>query len=65
MVTSELQPEVHKWEVHKWLKIALNGVRLPKFELAFVVADKDDGKRFTATFWASVILRMCRELHGL
>ena len=30
-----------------------------------VVAEKDDGKRFTATFRAGVILRMRRELRGL
>jgi len=41
-----------------WLKIALNAVRLPKFEPVIVVAEKDDGKRFTATFRAGVILRM-------
>jgi len=29
-----------------------------------VVAEKDHGKRFTATFRAGVILRMCRELRG-
>jgi len=45
-----------------WLKIALNAVRLPKFEPVIVVAD---GKRFTATFRAGVILRMRRELRGL
>ena len=48
-----------------WLKIALNAVRLPKFEQVIVVAEKDDGKRFTATFRAGVILRMRREPHGL
>ena len=37
-----------------WLKIALNAVRLPKFEQVIVVAEKDDGKRFTATFRAGV-----------
>ena len=46
-------------------KIALNAVRLPKFEPVIVVAEKDDGKRFTATFRAGVILRMRRELRGL
>jgi len=30
-----------------------------------VVAEKDDGKRFTATFRAGVILHMRRELRGL
>jgi len=44
-----------------WLKIALNAVRLRKCELAIVVAEKDHGKRFTATFRAGVIL----ELRGL
>ena len=29
------------------------------------MAEKDDGKRFTATFWAGMILRMRRELRGL
>jgi len=48
-----------------WLKIALNAVILPKFEQVIVVAEKDDGKRFTAMFWAGVILRMRRELRGL
>ena len=67
-----------------WLKkkLALNAVRLPKFELVIVVgkivvgkiqflereivvAKKDEGKRFTATFRAGVILRMRRELRGL
>ena len=48
-----------------WLKIALNAVRLPKFELVIVVAEKDHGKRFTATFRAGVILRMRRQLRGL
>ena len=48
-------------------KIALNAdaVRLPKFEPVIVVAEKDHGKRFTATFRAGVILRMRRELRGL
>ena len=35
-----------------WLKIALNAVRLPKFEPVIVVDEKDHGKRFTATFRA-------------
>ena len=48
-----------------WLKIALNAVRLPKFEQVVVVAEKDHGKRFTATFRAGVILRIRRELRGL
>ena len=48
-----------------WLKIALNAVRLPKFEPVIVVAAKDHGKRFTATFRVGVILRMRRELRGL
>ena len=51
-----------------WLKIALNAVRLPKFEPVYginMVAEKDEGKRFTATFRAGVILRMRRELRGL
>ena len=30
-----------------------------------MVAEKDDGKTFTATFRAGVILRMRLELHGL
>ena len=30
-----------------------------------MVAEKDHGKRFTETFGAGVILRMCRELRGL
>ena len=47
-----------------WLKIALNAVRLSKFEPVIVVAEKDRGKRFTA-FRAGVILRMRRELRGL
>ena len=47
------------------VKIALNAVRLPKFEPVIVVAEKDHGKRFTATFRAGVILRMRRELRGL
>ena len=34
---------------------ALNAVRLPKFEPFIVVAEKDHGKRFTATFRAGVI----------
>ena len=48
-----------------WLKIALNAVRLPKYEPVIVVAEKDHGKRFTATFRAGVILRMGSELRGL
>jgi len=37
MTMSELQPEIHKWPFLSmrseiWLKIALNAVRLPKFE---------------------------------
>jgi len=40
-----------------WLKIALNDVRLPKFEPVIVVAEEDHGKRFTPTFRAGVILR--------
>ena len=48
-----------------WLKIALNAVRLPKFEPVSVVAEKDHGKRFAATFRAGVILRMRKELRGL
>jgi len=43
-----------------WLKITLNAVRLPKFEPVkgnIVVAEKDRGKRFTATSRAGVILR--------
>ena len=28
-----------------WLKIALNAVRLPKFEPVIVVAEKDHGRR--------------------
>ena len=48
-----------------WLKIALNADILPKFEPVIVVAEKDHGKRFTARFWAGVILRMRRELRGL
>jgi len=51
--------------VNIWLKIALNAVRLPKFEQVIVVAEKDDGKRFTATFRAGVILRIRTELRGL
>ena len=46
-------------------KIAVNAVRLPKFEPVIVVAEKDHGKRFRATFRAGVILRMRRELCGL
>ena len=46
-------------------KIALNAVRLPKFEPVIVVAEKDHGIRFRATFRAGVILRMRRELRGL
>jgi len=38
-----------------WLKIALNAARLPKFEPVIVVAEKDHGKRFTATFRAGVV----------
>jgi len=30
-----------------------------------VVAEKDEGKRFTVTFRAGVILRMRRQLRGL
>jgi len=48
-----------------WQKIALNAVRLPKFEPVIVVAEKDHGKRFTATLRAGVILRMRRGLRGL
>ena len=48
-----------------WLKIALNAVRLPKFEPVIMVDEKDHGKRFTAPFRAGVILRMRRELSGL
>ena len=48
-----------------WLEIALNAVRLPKFEPVIVVDEKDHGKRFTATFRTGVILRMRRELRGL
>jgi len=48
-----------------WLKIALNAVRLPKFEPVIVVDEKDHRKRFTATFRAGVILRMRRQLSGL
>jgi len=36
---------------------ALNAVRLPKFEPVIVVAEKDHGKRFMATFRAGLILR--------
>ena len=57
--------EVHTWPFLRLLKIALNAVRLPKFEPFIVVAEKDHGKRFTATFQAGVILRMRRELRGL
>ena len=46
-----------------WLKIALNAVRLQKFEPVIVVAEKDHGKRFRATFRAGVILRMRRNAH--
>jgi len=50
-------------------KIVLNAVRLPKFEPVtgrdIVVAEKDHGKRFTATFRVGVILRMRRELRGV
>ena len=49
-------------------KIALNAVRLPKFEPVNGISwspKKDHGKRFTATFRAGVILRMRRELRGL
>ena len=48
-----------------WLKVVLNAVTLPKFEAIqgeIVVAENDDGKKFTATFNADVILRMRREL---
>jgi len=49
--------------------IALNAVRLPKFEpvngISCMVAEKDEGKRFTATFRDGVILRMRRQLRGL
>ena len=48
-----------------WLKIALNAVRLPKFEPVIVVAEKDHGIRFGATFLTGVILVIRRELHGL
>jgi len=50
-------------------KNALNVVRLPKFGpvngISCMVAEKDHGKRFTATFRAGVMLRMRRELRGL
>ena len=48
-------------------KIAINSVRLPKFEPVngILVAEKDEGKRFTATFRAGVILRTCKELRGI
>ena len=46
-------------------KIALNAVRLPKFEPVIVIAERDHGKRFTATFRAGVILHMHRELRSL
>ena len=48
-------------------KIAINAFLLPKFEPVIVVAEKDHGKRFRATFRAGVILRMRmrRELRGL
>ena len=32
------------------MKIWLNAVRLPKFERVIVVAEKDHGKRFRATY---------------
>jgi len=48
-----------------WLKIALNAVRMPKFEPVIVVAEKDHGKRFTTTFRAGVILRMRRAAWSL
>ena len=48
-----------------WLKIALSAVTLPKFEPVMIVAEKDNGKIFTATFGAGMILRIRRELHGL
>ena len=49
------------------LKIALNAVKLPKFEAVnaqreIVVAENDGGKTFTSSFKADVILRMRREL---
>jgi len=34
-------------------------------QIAIVVAEKDHGKRFTATFQAGVILPMRKELRGL
>ena len=49
-------------------KIALNAVRVPKFEPVNGMSwspEKDHCKRFTATFRAGVILRMRRELRGL
>ena len=38
-----------------------NAVRLPKCEPVIVVAEKDYGKRVTATFRAGVILRIRRQ----
>ena len=66
----QITPEVHKWAFLRMrsknmAKIALNAVRLPKFEPVIVVAEKDHDKRFTATFRSDVILRMRRELRGL
>ena len=48
-------------------KIALNAVRLPKFEPVNGISwsPRKNGKRFTATFRARVILRTRRELRGL
>ena len=46
-------------------KIALNAVKLPKFEAVNVVAEYDGGKRVTAAFKTNVISRMRRELCGL
>ena len=46
-------------------KNAINAVRLSKFEQVIVVAEKDDGKRFTAKFRAGVIFRLRRKLRGL
>ena len=47
-------------------KIALNAVRLPKFEAVNgMVVENDDGKRFTARLNGDVILRMRRTLCDL
>jgi len=73
MMMSELQPELHKWPFLRMRRenMAKNCPKCCQIAKIctgsrdIVVAEKEHGKRFTATFRAGVILRTRRELHGL